>query len=622
MDAAVEVHAVTVDLGERRKAPVVEAGGDHDLRPSRTTERPHEHRAVARHHLVGHAERGPTGLEGHRAGEVALGDRAQGPVRLAQRPHGEVAGGLAADQLGEHRGRLRARVREPHHAAHRVDDRIGAPVGQERVALDRLGRFVEQPLAPQLDDRRQHLGDDLRRVDAVAGGGLTGADPDADVGTAQAGEAVLVGAVVADEQHRRGTDSVAQLLDRVALVGADDAELDDHVAVAPVHAGPTGRADVDLVQGASRVLRAGVAVVERDRRRLDLAGEALGPGRDGVHRPDQLLQDAQRLASRGDDPAVELRAVAAHEAHLVGESAHHRQVAHARPEITAAWVAGSSDSPQGEDRVASGRPATDGRRSARGCRRSPTRTSSIGTRASPRRAECSSGGISSVVPSMVRCPSPCAARSDKNASAQSCAVHAPTERRIRLILWRTRGHPHRLGDRVDHPRLVVRVDLQRRLQLAGGGGELAEHQDAAVVDADATYSSATRFMPSRNGVTSITSAARYNATSSSLVEPNGTGSAPRRPDLAVVAVDLADELLDLLALGLVVPDVLPTGDGDLHHRHVAGSQLVLDEQGPERVQAGVDALGVVEAVDAEARAAGCRAAPAGHRPPWSSAGRH
>ena len=66
----------------------------------------------------------------------------------------------------------------------------------------------------------------------------------------------------------------------------------------------------------------------------------------------------------------------------------------------------------------------------------------------------------------------------------------------------------RLDESVLEALHIVRVDQVGLRQLSGRPGELAEQQRAAPSTRAATYSLATRFMPSRSGVTAMTSAAR------------------------------------------------------------------------------------------------------------------
>ena len=66
----------------------------------------------------------------------------------------------------------------------------------------------------------------------------------------------------------------------------------------------------------------------------------------------------------------------------------------------------------------------------------------------------------------------------------------------------------RVHDGVLEARDIVRVDQERLLELVRGAGEFAEDQGAVVIVPAVTYSLATRFIPSRRAVTSMTSAAR------------------------------------------------------------------------------------------------------------------
>ena len=70
-------------------------------------------------------------------------------------------------------------------------------------------------------------------------------------------------------------------------------------------------------------------------------------------------------------------------------------------------------------------------------------------------------------------------------------------------------------------------------------------------------------------------------------------------DPGVPPVDLADEPLDLVPFVLVVLDRFAGRRRDLHHHAALGVERAVVEQRPERLHAQADALGVVEAVDAE-----------------------
>ena len=106
-------------------------------------------------------------------------------------------------------------------------------------------------------------------------------------------------------------------------------------------------------------------------------------------------------------------------------------------------------------------------------------------------------------------------------------------------------------------------------------------------------------MPSRSGVTTMTSAARYSAASSARLVRLVQVVHGRRADPAELAVDPAHLALDLLAQPVVVLDPLPARRGDLDHDRLRHVEPALGEQLAERLEPVLDALGVVEPVDAE-----------------------
>ena len=72
-----------------------------------------------------------------------------------------------------------------------------------------------------------------------------------------------------------------------------------------------------------------------------------------------------------------------------------------------------------------------------------------------------------------------------------------------------------------------------------------------------------------------------------------------RPDPREVAVDLAHELLDAPALVAVGADAIATRARNLHQHGVGHREPAFGEQLAERVESLLDALRVVEAIDAE-----------------------
>ena len=98
------------------------------------------------------------------------------------------------------------------------------------MIFDRDETCATEPLAAELGQQCEQLGDRVGIGNAVRGCGGAFADLDTDVGPAEGAEAILVGHVVAEEDNRRRADLVADRLQRRAFVGLDDGHLDDVVA--------------------------------------------------------------------------------------------------------------------------------------------------------------------------------------------------------------------------------------------------------------------------------------------------------------------------------------------------------------------------------------------------------
>ena len=156
---------------------------------------------------------------------------------------------------------------------------------------------------------------------AQLGEGGARADLDAEIGPGQAAERILVGDVVAHEDRRRGPDLVAQRIEREALVGLDDGELDHALALARVDAGEQRGALAHCGQGRGAILLRGLAVVQCGAGGLELDGDA-GPGLgDGVELIGQLVSQRDRGGlERTREADVELGAVAADEVDLLGQA--------------------------------------------------------------------------------------------------------------------------------------------------------------------------------------------------------------------------------------------------------------------------------------------------------------
>ena len=264
-------------------------------RPCRSSTRTRRTRpyGIAAVEVVAHDQAGPARLERERALDVAL----RGRRALVRRAHGSDPPAWPPTSSAKS-GALSGRGWHIH--VMRASGVTSATVlPSESIAW----RSIGTAFAPASQSRRvssearEQAGDVLRVVHAQLGERLARADLDAEVGAGEAAERVLVGDVVADEDGRGGADLVADRIEREALVGLDDGELDHALALARVHAGQRRRAVAHGRQRGLPVLLGGLAVVQRRTRRLVLDGDTRPGSGDRV----QLLGDAiaQLDAPRG-----------------------------------------------------------------------------------------------------------------------------------------------------------------------------------------------------------------------------------------------------------------------------------------------------------------------------------
>lgn len=184
-----------------------------------------------------------------------------------------------------------------------VDQREGALIGQQAVAGDRHRAMPEDPGCALLMQACKDLGHVIRVGHPVRGRRWAIANFDTDVRSAKDGERVLVGYVITQEQHRVGSERMAQMIERHALVVVKHRKLDHALAVAQNHtlvARPR-RADRRGFDGAGLVV--GGAVVKSraggfdlDRRSRNVVGTGSQVERDlleqhrlgGVQAPDHV----------------------------------------------------------------------------------------------------------------------------------------------------------------------------------------------------------------------------------------------------------------------------------------------------------------------------------------------
>ena len=266
----------------------------------------------------------PTRLQHQRIADPELSHG----VRTAGIRDAEMSGGRSAEQLAEDRRRVEPRQAQPRNPTGRRHQGRRSLIRETRVVLDRHRLRAGEPRGSQLGKVREQPRDRLRIDDAQQGLRGSLADLHAEIGSAERGEGVLVGDVVADEADRRCADALAQPLQRRALVRRQHAELDDFLAVLGDH--PLERAG-SVEDGSHPRVRGGVrdlAVVERNAGGLGLDARAGNLSCDLGQLREYAIAQIERLArQRLREVRIELAAVAADQVHVLGRSHHAGQVA-------------------------------------------------------------------------------------------------------------------------------------------------------------------------------------------------------------------------------------------------------------------------------------------------------
>ena len=409
------------------------------------------------------------------------------------------------------------------------DQRDGAAVGQHRVPLDRHRALAVEPVAPGLRARaRAPARRPPGRPPGNARRGLAGPDLDADVRAVQLGERVLVGHVVAEEQHRARGELHAQRVDarcpcasrsRTArrpacravtwmsgqVAGPDRTASSDgvgHVRRRRCARAPRRwRACAPAVLPAGSAASATSAVSSRVAQRDRLGRRAARRSR----RRTRCRGEPTRCTSLGSrDSAAEVAQRAAGDHRHGGLRQRGQRRASRRPPRAA------------------GPPATGPPRSARACRRSRRRRAAAArgrcaTRS--RRARCGSSSRRVTVPIRDRRVSPC--RRLPSASRNDCGP-------VRDVVGRAGAGASRASAGRLRPRRRCTARSSVSFMPSRSYGltrNACRRSPAAPANSEstsapprstraATYSLATRFMPSRSGVTIMTSAAQNSATSS------------------------------------------------------------------------------------------------------------
>ena len=150
-----------------------------------------------------------------------------------------------------------------------------------------------------------------------------------------------------------------------------------------------------------------------------------------------------------------------------------------------------------------------------------------------------------------------------------------------------------------HPVDVVGVHEPGLAQLLGGAGELGEHEGAVVLVAAGDVLLGDEVHPVAVGGDDHDVGGAVERGHLGAGERGVEVGDRRAADAAEVAVEAADEAVDVVAQLAVLLDTLAGGHRDLDEDHVLDVELGVAQQLAEGAQPGVDALGVVEPVDAE-----------------------
>ncbi len=164
-------------------------------------------------------------------------------------------------------------------------------------------------------------------------------------------------------------------------------------------------------------------------------------------------------------------------------------------------------------------------------------------------------------------------------------------------------HRERAVDRLGDAEFVVWIHQQcAALQLRSGAGELAQNEHAvvfrtrrAVLLGDQVHAVLERRDESQACRTIERQQLLARQRAMDIVDGN-----PAR--LAVLAVDVCDELLDLVHQPAITGDAFPAGHDDLIERNAATGGGVVAKQAGEGAQAFRNSFGVVQAVDADSDA--------------------
>lgn len=128
--------------------------------------------------IVDHREARPAGHDRHRRVDVPLAQR----KCFACRADREMTGGVAAEEMGEDRGRIRLRMAQPGDGAVWGHQRLGTRTCEHRESFDRRGVRSRKPRAAFLEEECQGGDHVLGAIHPVLGDRLAFADLDTHIG--------------------------------------------------------------------------------------------------------------------------------------------------------------------------------------------------------------------------------------------------------------------------------------------------------------------------------------------------------------------------------------------------------------------------------------------------------
>lgn len=495
--------------------------------------------------------------------------------------------GLGVQEGGEDGTGVDPGEAEPLDGAGGGEDGEGALVAEDGVVLDGGACVFEEPGASGGDEFFDGGMGLLDGLDALVGFGGVGADLDAEVGLVEGSEGVFVGDVIAEEGDGGGAGGEAEGLERGALVGMVDEEFEDAFAVADAEVGGLGDLLDETIDGGEGEVVGDVPEVEGEGGGLSFEEEAevfRGDGEDGSA---EGFEDEGDVA-RGEAEvwAEDFGAVAADEVGGIEGSEALAQVvegaagddgdtslreSRGEAEVVHDARGGAGEVGVGDD-GGEGAVEIDGEEEARGA---------------GELVEAVAHGL--ILQAVHELFAPLVDVVAFDAAAEEGHAHAG----VGL------GHAEGELDGVDELVEVSGVDDEGAGEFAGGAGELAEDEDAAVVGSagdvflgDEVHAVAEWGDEHDVGDGVVGDEVFAGEVPTEVMDGDAAG-------LAELAVDATDMAFDFVADGGVVGDGVTAWGGDLDEDAVVGVGLALFEEFLEGFEAAEDSLGVVEAVDGE-----------------------